>query len=100
MISMADLYNLLVNGTYYYFDGGVFLNITLAIDSCLLFCVDSLALVCTLLVLFLTVFALYFGVEYMNREAHINRLLYLLILFATSVISLFFSYDYFLIMFS
>lgn len=100
VISLADLYNLLVNGTYYYFDGGVFLNITLSIDSCLLFCVDSLALVCTLLVLFLTVFALYFGVEYMNREAHINRLLYLLILFATSVISLFFSYDYFLVMFS
>jgi NADH:ubiquinone oxidoreductase subunit 5 (subunit L)/multisubunit Na+/H+ antiporter MnhA subunit len=36
----------------------------------------------------------------MNREAHINRLLYLLILFATSVISLFVSYDYFLIMIS
>lgn len=100
VISMADLYNLLVNGTYYYFDGGVFLNITLSIDSCLLFCVDSLALVCTLLVLFLTVFALYFGVEYMNREAHINRLLYLLILFATSVICLFFAYDYFLVLLS
>ena len=100
MSSFVDLYNLLINGTYYYFDGGVFLNITLSIDSCLLFCVDTLALICTQLVLFLTVFALYFGVEYMNREAHINRLLYLLILFATSVISLFVSYDYFLIMLS
>lgn len=100
LLTLADLYNLLISGTYYYFDGGVFLNITLSVDSCLLFCVDTLALVCTLLVLFLTVFALYFGVEYMNREAHINRLLYLLILFATSVISLFFSYDYFLIMLS
>ena len=45
-------------------------------------------------------FALYFGVEYMYREAFINRLLYLLNLFATSVIFLFFSYDYFLIMVS
>ena len=85
---------------YYYFDGGVFLNLTVSIDSTLLFCVDTLALVCVQLVLFLTIFALYFGVEYMNREAHINRLLYLLILFATSVISLFVSYDYFLILLS
>ena len=45
-------------------------------------------------------FALYFGVEYMYREAFINRLLYLLNLFATSVIFLFFCYDYFLIMFA
>lgn len=36
----------------------------------------------------------------MYREAFINRLLYLLNLFATSVIFLFFCYDYFLIMFS
>ena len=98
--SFADLYQLLISGNYYYFDGGVFLNLTTSIDSTLLFCVDTLALVCTQLVLFLTVFALYFGVEYMNREAHINRLLYLLILFATSVISLFVSYDYFLILLS
>ena len=36
----------------------------------------------------------------MFREAFINRLLYLLNMFATSVIFLFFSYDYFLIMIS
>ena len=36
----------------------------------------------------------------MSREAFINRLLYLLNLFATSVIFLFFCYDYFLIMFA
>lgn len=36
----------------------------------------------------------------MYREAFINRLLYLLNLFATSVIFLFFCYDYFLILFS
>lgn len=52
------------------------------------------------LVLTLTSLALYFGVEYMYRDAFINRLLYLLNLFATSVIFLFFCYDYFLIMFA
>ena len=45
-------------------------------------------------------FALYFGVEYMYREAFINRLLYLLNLFATSVVFLFYCYDYFLLLFS
>lgn len=48
----------------------------------------------------LTTFALYFGVEYMYREAFINRLLYLLNLFATSVVFLFYCYDVFLILFS
>ena len=61
---------------------------------------DSLALVASTLVLTLTSFALYFGVEYMYREAFINRLLYLLNMFATSVVLLFVSYDYFLIMLS
>lgn len=60
---------------------------------------DMLALVSSLLVLVLTMFALYFGVEYMYREAFINRLLYLLNLFATSVVFLFYCYDYFLILF-
>jgi NADH:ubiquinone oxidoreductase subunit 5 (subunit L)/multisubunit Na+/H+ antiporter MnhA subunit len=41
---------------------------------------------------------MYFGVEYMYREAFINRLLYLLNLFAASVIFVFFCYDLFLIM--
>lgn len=53
-----------------------------------------------MLVLTLTMFALYFGTEYMYREAFINRLLYLLNMFATSVICLFFSFDFFLIIFS
>lgn len=69
-------------------------------DSHLVFCVDSLALVSSILVLTLTMFALYFGVEYMYREAFINRLLYLLNLFATSVVFLFYCYDYFLILFA
>lgn len=70
------------------------------IDSHLVFCIDSLALVSSMLVLLLTMFALYFGVEYMYREAFINRLLYLLNLFATSVVFLFYCYDYFLILFA
>jgi len=70
------------------------------VDSHLVFCVDTLALVSSALVLTLTMFALYFGVEYMYREAFINRLLYLLNLFATSVVFLFYCYDYFLILFA
>jgi len=70
------------------------------VDSHLVFCVDSLALTASALVLTLTAFALYFGIEYMYREAFINRLLYLLNMFATSVVFLFFCYDYFLIMLS
>jgi NADH:ubiquinone oxidoreductase subunit 5 (subunit L)/multisubunit Na+/H+ antiporter MnhA subunit len=69
------------------------------IDSHLVFCTDKLALVCATLVLTLTMFALYFGVEYMYRDAFINRLLYLLNMFATSVTFLFFCGDLFLIMF-
>ena len=63
----------------------------------MLFCVDGLALIASLLVTLLTALALYFGVEYMYRDAFINRLLYLLNLFATSVICLFYCYDFFLI---
>lgn len=66
----------------------------------MVFCVDNLGLISSTLVATLTVFALYFGVEYMYREAFINRLLYLLNLFATSVIFLFYCYDYFLILFA
>ena len=62
-----------------------------------MFCVDSLALIGAMLVLILTALALYFGVEYMYRDAFINRLLYLLNMFATSVVLLFFCYDFFLI---
>jgi len=66
----------------------------------MVFCLDILALVASSLVLLLTVFALYFGVEYMYREAFVNRLLYLLNLFATSVVFLFYCYDFFLILFA
>lgn len=62
------------------------------------FCSDNLALITSILVLFLSALALYFGAEYMYREPFANRLLYLLNLFTTSVIFLFFCYDYFLIL--
>lgn len=91
---------MLINGSYYYVDFGRWFFCLDIIDSHLVFCIDSLALTAAALVLTLTMFALYFGVEYMYREAFINRLLYLLNLFATSVIFLFFCYDFFLIMFA
>lgn len=100
LIALNELYFLLIYGSYYYVDFGRWFFCLDLIDSHLAFCLDSLALTASALVLALTMFALYFGVEYMYREAFINRLLYLLNLFATSVIFLFFCYDYFLIMFA
>ena len=100
LLSLNELYWILTQGHYYYVDFGRWFFCLDLIDSHLVFCIDSLALVGANLVLFLTMFALYFGVEYMYREAFINRLLYLLNLFATSVIFLFFSFDFFLIIFS
>ena len=100
LFSVYELYLILLNGNYFYVDFGRWFFCLDLIDSNLVFCVDSLALVSSILVLTLTVFALYFGVEYMYREAFINRLLYLLNLFATSVVFLFYCYDYFLILFA
>ena len=99
-LSLNELFIILQHGHYYYVDFGRWFFCLDLIDSHLVFCIDSLALTAATLVLTLTMFALYFGVEYMYREAFINRLLYLLNLFATSVIFLFFCYDYFLILFS
>lgn len=98
--SLNELYFFLINGTYFYIDFGRWFFCLDLIDSHLVFCVDTLSLICACLVLVLTSLALYFGVEYMFRDAFINRLLYLLNLFATSVIFLFFCYDFFLIMFA
>lgn len=67
-------------------------------DVNLVFCVDSLSTVTAVLVLCLTVCAQFFGVEYMYREAFILRLVYLLNFFATSVVFLFFVYDFFLVL--
>ena len=98
--SLNELYYVLLHGTYAFVDFGRWFFCLDMIDSHLVFCVDSLALTSSILVLTLTMFALYFGVEYMYREAFINRLLYLLNLFATSVVFLFYCYDYFLILFA
>lgn len=99
-LTLNELLLTLVNGQFYYIDFGRWFFCLDIIDSHLVFCIDSLALTAAALVLLLTMFALFFGVEYMYREAFINRLLYLLNLFATSVIFLFFCYDSFLIMFA
>lgn len=100
IINLSELYQLLLQGSYHYVDLGRWFYCLDLIDSHLVFCIDTLALTASALVLTLTMVALYFGVEYMYREAFINRLLYLLNMFATSVIFLFFCYDYFLIMLS
>lgn len=100
LLSLNELYITLSNGTYSFIDFGRWFFCIDLIDSHLVFCIDSLSLVSSILVLTLTMFALYFGVEYMYREAFINRLLYLLNLFATSVVFLFYCYDYFLILFA
>lgn len=99
-LTLNEIYFILLNGNYYYIDFGRWFFCLDLIDSHLVFCIDTLSLICSALVLTLTSLALYFGVEYMYREAFINRLLYLLNLFATSVIFLFFCYDFFLIMFA
>lgn len=100
LLALNELYYILISGSYFYIDFGRWFFCLDLIDSHLVFCIDSLALICSALVLVLTSLALYFGVEYMYREAFINRLLYLLNLFATSVIFLFFCYDFFLILFA
>lgn len=97
ILASNELFYFLTTGTYFYVDFGRWFFCIDLLDSHLIFCVDTLAIICSLLVLVLTSLALYFGVEYMYREAFINRLLYLLFMFATSVVFLFFCYDFFLI---
>lgn len=99
-LSLNELYFVVLTGTYSFVDFGRWFFCLDLVDSHLVFCLDILALVSSSLVLLLTTFALYFGVEYMYREAFINRLLYLLNLFATSVVFLFYCYDFFLILFA
>jgi len=94
---LDELKCIMYSGCYAFSDLGRWFYCLDILDSHLLLCSDSLALVSSTLVLVLTGLALSFGLEYMTREAFINRLLYLLNLFATSVILLFYSYDYFLI---
>ncbi len=100
LLSLNEFYLVSLHGNYTFIDFGRWFFCLDIIDSHFVFCIDSLALIASSLVLTLTMFALYFGVEYMYREAFINRLLYLLNLFATSVVFLFYCYDFFLILFS
>jgi NADH-quinone oxidoreductase subunit L len=83
---------------YTFIDFGRFFFIYDLFDTELGFIFDTLGLTAAALVLFLTIFAQYFGVEYMYREAFIMRLVYLLNFFATSVVFLFIVYDFFLIL--
>lgn len=97
-IIFNELIIIVMQGNYYFLDFGRWFICLNFIDSNLVFCMDGLALISSLLVLVLTSLALYFGIEYMFRDAFINRLLYLLNMFATSVILLFVVYDFFLIL--
>lgn len=87
-------------GGYWFIDLGRWFFSLNGVDMHLIFCIDLLSVIAALMVLGLTMLALMFGVEYMYREAFINRLLYLLNLFAMSVFLLFFCYDLFLILFA
>lgn len=97
---VVELFSIYRDGTYFYVDFGRCFFCLDLIDSGFVFCFDSLSVIPALLVILLSSFALSFGIEYMAREAFVTRLLYLLYLFATSVIFLFFSYDFFLILFA
>lgn len=98
VLCFIDLFYNLLNNSFYYLDlGRWFFSIDL-IDSHLIFCFDNLGLLLSIVVLLLTSLAQLFGVEYMFREAFISRLVYLLNMFATSVVVLFSVYDFFLIL--
>ena len=81
-----------------YIDYGRWFFIYDLLDSNLVLIVDNLSTTLSLLVLLLTLFAQVFGIEYMYREAYTARLLYLLNMFATSVVFLFYVYDFFLVL--
>ena len=91
------LLNIYIYGFYFFIDLGFCFKLTEVITVKLLFCIDELALICTLLVLLLGLLAQTFGIEYMFREAFASRLLYLLNMFISSVVFLFLVYDFFLI---
>jgi len=98
LFNINTLYNNLLTGTFIYIDLGRWFFTNDLIDSHLIFCFDNLTLTLSIVVSLLTILAQFFGVEYMSREAFIGRLVYLLNLFATSVILLFCVYDFFLIL--
>lgn len=103
MFIILNFYTLLYNlhyNLFIYVDLGRWIIINDLIDSHLLFCFDNLTVILSMVVALLTILAQFFGVEYMAREAFVTRLVYLLNLFATSVILLFCVFDFFLILIS
>jgi NADH:ubiquinone oxidoreductase subunit 5 (subunit L)/multisubunit Na+/H+ antiporter MnhA subunit len=93
-----NLHPLSASPFYTFVDYGRWFFVYDVLDSNLVFIVDNLSTTLTTLVLLLTLFAQVFGIEYMYREAYASRLIYLLNMFATSVVFLFFVYDFFLIL--
>lgn len=100
MSFVKEYLNIYIYGNFYFIDFGRWYFCLDIIDSHLTFCFDTLSLMSSILVLVLACLALYFGSEYMFREAFLNRLLYLLNMFSVSVVFLFISYDFFLIIIS
>lgn len=95
---IGALFFQLGTGAVWFVDFGRVFFLFDVIDINLILLSDTLGLTAAILVLTLTLSAQYFGVEYMYREAFILRLVYLLNFFATSVVFLFFVYDFFLIL--
>lgn len=100
LFSFVELAHSVCSGKVFFLSLGRLALLGDDLDLPVTFCVDSLALLLAMLVAVLTALAMYFGVEYMARDEFAGRLLYLLNLFAASVIFLFFCYDFFLIMLS
>lgn len=92
------LYSYMSVSLYLFIDYGRWFYIYDLVDLNFTFVLDYLSIISALLVLILTFMAQIFGLEYMYREAFASRLLYLLNMFATSVIFLFFVFDFFLIL--
>jgi NADH:ubiquinone oxidoreductase subunit 5 (subunit L)/multisubunit Na+/H+ antiporter MnhA subunit len=97
IMTTKALINNVTTGSFITVDLGRWVIINNLIDVNFVFCFDNLTLILSLMVAFLTMLAQFFGVEYMAREAFINRLVYLLNLFASSVILLFCVYDFILV---
>lgn len=87
----------LISGSFLFIDFGRWFFTMDIITSNLVFCFDNLSIILGSIVIILTIVALFFGIEYMSRETFIARLVFLLNLFATSVLFLFYIYDFFLI---
>ena len=100
-VIIAALYHLNLNtgfGVTMTYDFGRVTILKGWIDFRLLFVFDLISQTLSAVVAFLTILAITFGVEYMCREAFVNRVLYLLMMFTSSVLLLFIVYDFFLLM--